>query len=101
MPLIQYQNINFTEEKLALLAKCNAVIRDYATQGFSLTLRQCFYQCVAHDLFPDSWASKAGVKNRTENYDRLGTLISDARLSGLVDWNAIVDLGRTSYAHQH
>jgi len=101
MPLIQYQQIAFTPEKLDLLAKCKAVIRDYATQGFSLTLRQLYYQAIAHDLFPDSWASKAGIKNRPENYDRLGTLISDARLAGLVDWNAIVDLGRTSYAHQH
>ena len=100
MPLIQYKQIAFSQDKLDLLAKCNAIIREYNTQGLSLTIRQTYYQCIAHNLFPDSWA-KAGIKNRPENYERLGVLISDARLAGLVDWNAIVDRGRSSYANQH
>lgn len=101
MPCIKYKDIAFSPEKLELIKKANAVISEYARQGFSLTLRQLYYQFVARDLLPQSWADPNGVLNRPESYTKLGDLISDARLAGLVDWLSIVDRSRGSYANQH
>src|SRR5579872_277305 len=61
------------------------------------------YRFIATDRFPDSWIDTAynlkhgldpNTKNTDKNYDRLGVLISDARLAGLIDWNVIEDRHR-------
>jgi hypothetical protein len=101
MPKIKYDDIRFSADKLDLIGKANTIIEAYQKQGFNLTLRQLYYQFVARDLLPGSWADKNGVVNRPESYSKLGDLISDARLAGLVDWYAIVDRSRSSYANQH
>ncbi len=113
MPLICYKPQNFSEDKLKLIASANLVIDSYQQKGFSLTLRQIYYVFVSNDLFPDGWMySNAGgnkwvldlangTKNAPPNYDKLGDLISDARMAGLVDWYAIEDRSRSSYANQH
>jgi hypothetical protein len=49
-----------------------------------LTLRQLYYQLVARGYIP----------NRQTEYKRLGALLNDARLAGLVDWTAIEDRTR-------
>jgi len=71
--------------------------------GITMTLRQLYYQMIAQDLFPSSWIDAAynaknglppDTKNTVKNYQRLSKLISEARLAGLVDWDAIEDRGR-------
>lgn len=47
-------------------------------------LRQLYYQFVARDLIP----------NKQTEYKRLGSVINDARLAGLIDWTAIEDRTR-------
>lgn len=74
----------FSSDQLALVEFCNSVIEAFAKQGFDLSLRQLYYQCVARNVIP----------NRVEAYTSLGKLINDARLAGLVDWSRIVDRGR-------
>lgn len=101
MPKICYEKKSFSKDKLDLIAKANVVIEEYRRQGFSLTLRQLYYQFVARDLLPQSWADKNGVLNRPESYGKLGDLVSDARMAGLIDWTSIVDRSRSSYANQH
>ena len=66
-------------------------IAEYAAQGYDLTLRQLYYQFVSRDLLP----------NRQSEYKRLGDIINDARLAGLVDWEAIVDRTRNIRALSH
>jgi hypothetical protein len=46
--------------------------------------------------------SKALIPNTQQDYKRLGGIINDARLAGLIDWEAIEDRTRelTSWAHQ-
>jgi hypothetical protein len=98
---------NFRAKSLDMIQKANKIIRKYQAQGFTLTLRQLYYQFVAHDLFVDkySWNGRKWVKdpegtiNAQPNYDNLGAVISDARLAGLVDWNAIED--RTRFLRGH
>ena len=69
----------------ALLVAAVAVIEDYEAQGYRLTLRQLYYQLVARDLIP----------NQQVWYKRLGEVVSNGRLGGYIDWDSIVDHGRT------
>lgn len=80
-----YVEKKFTEASLNRIELANSIIDEYQAQGFALTLRQLYYQFVARDLIP----------NQQKEYNKLGSLISDARMAGLVDWNAIED--RTRY----
>ena len=84
MSTIQYQKFKFKSETLALIEQANEIIEDYEAQGFSLTLRQLYYQFVSRDL----------LGNTQRNYKRLGSVINDARLAGMVDWSSIVDRTR-------
>lgn len=84
MPKIAYKEMKFAPKTLAIIAKANEIIDEYARQGFDLTLRQLYYQFVARDL----------LANKQKEYKRLGSIINDARLAGLIDWNAITDRTR-------
>ena len=72
---------NFSSEKLSKVESANAIIRRYQGQGLKLTLRQLYYQFVSQNL----------ITNEEKSYKTLGKLISDARLAGLIDWDAIED----------
>ena len=91
MPKIEYVPKNFRPDSLDLIEKINGVIGDYARQGFSLTLRQVYYQMVARAIIP----------NNERCYKNLGNLISDARLAGLIDWEAIEDRTRNLRGNSH
>jgi len=75
---------NFKPESLALIDQANDIIADYEGQGFRLTLRQLYYQFVSRDLIP----------NTMQSYKRLGSVINDARLAGMIDWEMIEDRTR-------
>lgn len=72
---------NFSEEKLEKVKRANVIIADYQRQGLKLTLRQLYYQHVVRNF----------ITNEEKSYKNLGKLLSDARLAGLVDWDAIED----------
>ena len=75
---------DFRDTTLVLVYEANEIIAEYAAQGFTLTLRQLYYQFVARDLIP----------NTQRSYKRLGSVVNDARLAGLIDWAAIEDRTR-------
>jgi hypothetical protein len=91
MPKIAYKEIRFARATRDIITKANQIIAEYEAQGFDLTLRQLYYQFVARGY----------LENKQSNYDRLGGIINDARLAGLVDWNSISDRTRNvrSLAH--
>lgn len=91
MPKIEYVSKNFGADRLALIERINKVIDDYSAQGYNLTLRQVYYQMVA----------RAIISNNERSYKNLGTLISDARLAGLIDWSAIEDRTRNMRKNSH
>jgi len=91
MPKIEYTAKNFGIDKHTLIHRINTVIADYSKQGYSLTLRQVYYQMVA----------RAIIENNERSYKNLGVLISDARLAGLIDWNAIEDRTRNLKSNSH
>jgi hypothetical protein len=84
MPCIEYIERNFALESRQIIAQANAICQSYATQGYDLTLRQLFYQFVSRDL----------LANTERSYKRLGSIVNDARLAGLLDWHFIVDRTR-------
>lgn len=84
MPKLIYVPRDFSPASLELIAQVNRIVAEYGKQGFILTLRQLYYQFVARDL----------LANTVKNYKRLGSVVNDARLAGLVDWDAIEDRTR-------
>ena len=78
---IKFKDVNFRPDSLARIKLCNAVVADYEGQGLRLTLRQLYYQLVVRNVVP----------NTERSYKNLSTLVSDARLAGLMDWRAIED----------
>ena len=80
---------SFQQKSLEMIERANTIIADYQLRGFILTLRQLYYQFVAR-LF---------LENSQQSYKRLGSVMNDARLAGLVDWEAIED--RTRYLRTH
>ncbi len=91
MPEITYVNRNFSQDSLQVIGQARAICADYAEQGYDLTLRQLYYQFVSRDL----------VENTERSYKRLGSIINDARLAGLLDWDYIVDRTRNLKALAH
>lgn len=81
---ISYAPKKFGADAMAIITKANAIIAEYEAQGYSMTLRQVYYQMVARGLLP----------NEGRSYDRLGNIVSDARLAGLISWTAIEDRTR-------
>jgi hypothetical protein len=84
MPKIQYQSIDFRPGTLQIIEQAEAICDEYAAQGFSLTLRQLYYQFVARDILP----------NNDKSYSRLGDIVANARLAGLIDWDHLEDRTR-------
>lgn len=84
MPFEKFIERRFSEASLGIIEQANAIIQDYREQGFTLTLRQLYYQFVAKDLLP----------NKMSEYKRLGSIVNDGRLAGLIDWAAIEDRTR-------
>lgn len=91
MPKIKYQDINLSQKSLALIATCNKIIADYTAQGYVLTLRQLYYQCVSRDIIP----------NKMTEYKRLGSIVNDGRLAGLIDWSMLEDRTRNVKSISH
>jgi hypothetical protein len=92
----------FSPENEGLINIVNVILEEYRLQGFRLSLRQVYYQMVARDLLPDKWRDKeTGSKNNSRAYKNLGSLISDARQAGLIDWSIIEDRGRETVSLSH
>jgi hypothetical protein len=86
-----YINKKFKPESLALIEACNKIVRDYQANGYKLTLRQIYYQLV----------SKAIIENTLQSYNRVGSMLNDARMAGLMDWDAIEDRTRNLAGISH
>ena len=85
----------FSPESGAILVDIEAILQRYSDQGYDLSLRQLYYQLVAADQLPKKWADpKTGSTNNEKSYKNIGSLVSDARLAGLIDWDMIEDRGR-------
>ena len=91
MPKIAYRAKRFSPDRQDKIDKANVIIAEYAAQGYELTLRQLYYQFVSRDF----------IANNQREYKNLGDIINDARLAGLIDWEAIVDRTRNLQSLAH
>jgi hypothetical protein len=91
MGLITYKTKRFRQSSLDTIETATEIIGEYAAEGYDLTLRQLYYQFVARALIP----------NKDSEYKKLGSIINDARLAGLLDWDAIVDRTRVIRGNNH
>jgi len=86
-----FLHTKFRGASLDLINTLNDILDEYAQQGYDLSLRQLYYQGVARGY----------IENSQKSYSRIGDLVSDGRLAGLIDWDMIVDRGRVSVANTH
>lgn len=84
MPYIEYIPRRFSRKSQQLIGIANNIIGEFTAEGYTLTVRQLYYQFVARDI----------IKNNMKEYKNLVSLINDARLAGHIDWNAIEDRTR-------
>lgn len=88
---ICYISRDFREDTLAIIEQADSILSGLADQGFSVTLRTLYYQFVSRNL----------IENKESEYKRLGSLINDARLAGLIDWDHITDRTRNLQSITH
>lgn len=88
---ICYVSKNFGASALDVVDKANKIIAEYTQKNLRLTLRQLYYQFVARDF----------IANTIKSYKRLGSIINDARLCGLISWHAIEDRTREVQSLAH
>lgn len=81
---VKYTEAKLSKKSLNMVDRINAIIENYLAQGFHLTVRQLYYQLVARDIIP----------NTLQSYKSITGLVNDARMCGLIDWDAIEDRTR-------
>lgn len=86
-----FQKKGFGGEAKNIVDLAIAIIEDYESQGYKLSLRQLYYQLV----------SRNAVENTEKSYKRVGDIIADARMAGLCDWDMIEDRGRACVTPPH
>lgn len=86
-----YEHKKFQPTSLAQIGVINDIIDDYVGQGYRLTVRQLYYQLVQKGL----------IANTLQSYKHVTGLMNDARLAGLMDWDAIEDRTRAFVRRSH
>lgn len=71
----------FRPKTLKLLEDVDKILTEYESRDYHLTLRQLYYQLVSKDIIP----------NNVNEYKKIGTMLTNARYSGMVDWEIIED----------
>ncbi len=85
MPFLQeYRPHRFNGSARKTVDQALLIVEEMQTSGYTLTLRQLYYQFVGRGL----------MENNEKQYKRLGRLVTHAREAGEMDWFAIEDRGR-------
>ena len=74
-------------KKSKVIANMMAICEEYIGDGYSLTLRQLYYQLVARDIIP----------NHDKVYKKISGLKDEAVYGGLIDWGVFEDRGRVPF----
>lgn len=77
----KFRDIAFRPASLTMIGNLDALVKQYQKLGLRLSARQAYYVMVGKNIIPNTPRS---YKNQTN-------LLSDARLAGLIDWDAIED----------
>ncbi len=71
----------FYAKKQQLVNQCDVICTSYYEKGYTLILRQLFYQLVSTNK----------IANTDKEYDRLGDTVTEARYAGMLNWEHIQD----------
>ena len=74
----------WSADKKTIVDAIISIGREYARQGFTITLRQLYYQLVSRDFIP----------NHDKVYKKISSIKDDIVYSGLLDWDLFEDRGR-------
>jgi hypothetical protein len=96
---IKYDNWEPRQVSLDVVNETNAIIDDFQSQGYKVTLRQIYYQFVkmgedAMSRFGFPFDHKNNSHNNIKAYKRFGTIVRNGRMAGLISWEAIEDRAR-------
>lgn len=80
----RYITKRFTPKVQEMITLCDGIVNEYSAQGYKLTVRQIYYQLVA----------RGHVENTVRSYENVQAMLNNARLAGLIDWDAIEDRTR-------
>lgn len=81
---ITYTEKRFRGESLRKITLAQEIIDDYQASGYALTIRQLYYQFVSRNI----------IANTEREYKNLIDLMTEARMGGLISWEAIEDRTR-------
>ena len=82
-----FRDIKLSKPNQVKLEMINGIIKEYAEDGYVMTLRQLYYQLVSRDVIP----------NKQNEYAKISKLLKEGRMAGVVDWDAIEDRLRVPY----
>lgn len=85
MTKIAYEDRRFAAKTALVIEQANEIMQDYD----SITLRGLYYQFVARDY----------LENTIRNYKKLGDIIRNARMAGLISWDLMTDRTRSLYGY--
>lgn len=81
----------FNSKSKNLLLHIEEILTRYAVMGYDLSVRQLYYQLVAQNI----------IKNNINSYKSIVSLVSEARLAGVLDWSSIIDRNRQALRDGH
>jgi hypothetical protein len=87
----KYIDHNFYGRNPDLIKQANSIVAEYMAEDYRLTIRQLYYQFVARNI----------IQNKPVEYTKLCNLVVNARLAGLIDWDAIIDKTRSTESNIH
>lgn len=94
-----FSNKKVSHDKLVLIGQASKIIKEYMAAGYTLTLRQLYYQFIARGMIDPKTGEP--MANVVKSYKRLGDAVSDGRMLGLLDWDAIEDRTRGMERNAH
>ena len=80
----RFEQANFGKAVRRRIELANEVLAEYQAAGYTLTIRQLYYQLVARGY----------IENTQQSYKRIVSAMTKARYAGLIDWEAIEDRTR-------
>lgn len=78
---IKFRETKLNKKSMSHLITINEIVADYQSQGYKLTLRHLYYQLVSRNIIP----------NQDREYKNLSRVLTEGRMAGIVDWDAIED----------
>lgn len=77
----QFTELKLSKPNAKRLELINSILEEYKNDGYTLTLRQLYYQLVSKDIIP----------NNDKEYAKLSNILKQGRMAGIVDWSSIED----------